>query len=70
MNMIESFELEKLWSHTKFKKNYNISLLLEHTMYIHIFSITFLFFKIYHSKCLTRLLCLFIKKNILFVKFL
>ena len=44
MNMIESFELEKLWSHTKFKKNYNISLLLEHRMHILIFSITFFFF--------------------------
>ena len=52
MNIIESFELETL--HTKLKKNYNISLLLEHTMYIFIsFSIFFLllFQSLYHSKC-------------------
>lgn len=61
MNIIESFELETL--HTKLKKNYNISLLLEHTMYIFIsFSIFFLlFFKVsITANVLTRLFCLFV----------
>ena len=52
MNIIESFELETL--HTKLKKNYNISLLLEHTMYIFIFLFyifSSFFQSLYHSKC-------------------
>ena len=64
MNIIESFELETL--HTKFKKNYNISLLLEHTMYIFIsFSIFFLlFFKVsITANVLTRLFLSFCVKS-------
>ena len=68
MNIIESFELETL--HTKLKKNYNISLLLEHTMYIFIsFSIFFLLFfqSLYHSKCFNTSFLSFCVKN--FIKF-
>ena len=70
MNIIESFELETL--HTKLKKNYNISLLLEHKMYIFIsFSIFFLllFFKVsITANVLTRLFLSFCVKK--FIKFL
>ena len=69
MNIIESFELETL--HTKLKKNYNISLLLEHTMYIFIsFSIFFLllfFQSLYHSKCFNTSFFVFLCKK--FIKF-